>query len=80
MCYIRLESVRRHVLAAEAMTSELHELDRRVARLEGASPHLATKADLQALEATMIKWLVGVGIALLAVIVPLLLYIISRLP
>lgn len=67
-------------MAVETITIELHELDRRVARLEGSYPHLATKADLQALEATMIMWLVGIGIALLAVIVPLLLHIISRLP
>ena len=36
----------------------------RLARLEGAYPHLATKADLQTLQATLIKWIVGTGIAL----------------
>ena len=67
-------------MAVETLAPERHELDRRGARLEAAYPHLATKADLQALEASMIKWLVGIGIALLAVIAPLLLRIISRLP
>ena len=36
----------------------------RLARLEGAYPHLATKADLEGLQATLIKWIVGTGIAL----------------
>lgn len=39
-------------------------LSERVARLEGAYPHLATKADLQAMQATLIKWIVGTGIGL----------------
>lgn len=42
------------------------QLSERVARLEGAYPHLATKADLQAMQATLIKWIVGTGIALFA--------------
>lgn len=42
------------------------QLSERVARLEGAYPHLATKADLQAMQATMIKWIVGTSIALFA--------------
>ena len=38
----------------------------RLARLEGAYPHLATKADLERLQSTLIKWIVGTGIALFA--------------
>ena len=49
------------------MTSETlqnqPQLSERVAKLEGAYPHLATKADLQA---TLIKWIIGTGIALFA--------------
>ena len=67
-------------MAAETLTPENSQLDRRVARLEGAYPHLATKADLKELKTTMIKWLVGIAIALGAIIMPLLLYIIGRLP
>lgn len=67
-------------MATETIPQDLHQLDRRVSRLEGAYPHLATKADLKELETTMIKWLVGIAIALGAIIVPLLLYIIGRLP
>ena len=52
------------------MTSETlqnqPQLNERVAKLEGAYPHLATKADLQGLQATLIKWIVGTGIALFA--------------
>ena len=40
------------------------QLSETVARLEGAYPHLATKADLQAMQATLIKWIVGTGIGL----------------
>ncbi len=39
----------------------------RLARLEGAYPHLATKADLQTTQTTLIKWIVATGIAILAV-------------
>lgn len=38
----------------------------RLARLEGAYPHLATKADHEWLQAALIKWIVGTGIALFA--------------
>ena len=47
-------------------------LSERVARLEGAYPHLATKADLQAMQATLIKWIVGTGIAILIAIIAVL--------
>ncbi len=35
----------------------------RLARLEGAYEHLATKADIERLQASIIKWIVGVGLA-----------------
>ena len=41
-------------------------LSDRVSRLEGAYPHLASKADLERLQLTLIKWIVGTGIALFA--------------
>lgn len=52
-------------MASETMQNQ-PQLSERVAKLEGAYPHLATKADLQALQATLIKWIVGAGIALFA--------------
>ena len=78
-------------MATETLTPENSQLDRRVARLEGTYPHLATRADLKELETTMIKWLVGIAISIGAVIIaavgiamnsimPLLEQIISRLP
>ena len=54
-------------MATEMVSESLHpqpQLSERVARLEGAYPHLATKADLQAMQATLIKWIVGTGTAL----------------
>ena len=51
-------------MANEALQPQ-SQLSERVARLEGAYPHLATKADLQAMQATLIKWIVGTGIALI---------------
>ena len=52
-------------MASETLQNQ-PQLNERVAKLEGAHPHLATKADLQALQATLIKWIVGTGIALFA--------------
>lgn len=52
-------------MASETLQNQ-PQLNERVAKLEGAYPHLATKADLQALQATLIKWIVGTGIALFA--------------
>ena len=45
-------------------TQPVSQISECVARLEGAYPHLASKADLQAMQATLIKWIVGTGIAL----------------
>lgn len=56
-------------MATEIVNETLQQpanLSERVARLEGAYPHLATKADLQAMQATLIKWIVGTGIAMIA--------------
>ena len=52
-------------MASETLQNQ-PQLSERVAKLEGAYPHLATKADLQAMQATLIKWIVGTGIALFA--------------
>ena len=52
-------------MASETLQNQ-PQLSERVAKLEGAYPHLATKADLQGLQATLIKWIVGTGIALFA--------------
>lgn len=52
-------------MASETLQNQ-PQLNERVAKLEGAYPHLATKADLQAMQATLIKWIVGTGIALFA--------------
>lgn len=35
----------------------------RLAQLEGAYEHLATKAGIERLQASIIKWIVGVGLA-----------------
>ena len=52
-------------MASESL-QQPSQLSERVARLEGAYPHLASKADLQAMQATLIKWIGGTGIALFA--------------
>ena len=52
----------------------------RLAALEATIPHLATKADIANLQSTIIKWFVGTWVAALTVLVPLLLYILNRLP
>lgn len=57
-------------MAAEITNESLQSpstISDRVSRLEGAYPHLATtKADLERLQSTLIKWIVGTGIALFA--------------
>ena len=49
-------------------------------RLETTLSHLATKADIANLQSTIIKWFVGTWVAALTILVPLLIYILSRLP
>jgi len=55
-------------MANESLQSPSN-LSDRVSRLEGAYPHLATKADLERLQLTLIKWIVGTGIALFAALI-----------
>lgn len=52
----------------------------RLAALATTLSHLATKADIANLQSTIIKWFVGTWVAALTVLVPLLLYILNRLP
>lgn len=75
-------------MASEAMANAQSDLATRVTAMESARdaerPHLATKAELIAMEAKLIRWIVGTGIALFAALVavatPIVLYIVSRLP
>lgn len=62
--------------AAPALESD----GERLAALEATIPHLATKADIANLQSTIIKWFIGTWLAALTVLVPLLLYILNRLP
>ena len=53
------------------MVSTEHRLltvEEKVSRLEGASAHLATKADVEKLRSQLIMWFVGQGIAIVALI------------
>ena len=43
-------------------------VEEKVSRLEGASVHLATKADVEKLRSQLIMWFVGQGIAVVALI------------
>ena len=75
-------------MASETMANAHSDLATRVTAIESARgaerPHLATKAELIAMEAKLIRWIVGTGIALFAALVavatPIVLYIVSRLP
>lgn len=49
-------------------------------RLATTLSHLATKADIANLQSTIIKWFIGTWVAALTILVPLLIYILSRLP
>lgn len=68
------------MVAAPALESE----GERLAALEATIPHLATKADIANLQSTIIKWFIGTWLAALTILVamlaPLLLYILNRLP
>ncbi len=76
---------------ATAEGNQITQFSERMARIETTisteRPHLATKADVSDLKALIeqqsrqfLMWLIGAAIAMAAVIVPLLLFIISRLP
>lgn len=45
------------------------EISERVTRVEAVLPTLATKSDLAAMEVVMVRWVVGVALAIIAVIV-----------
>ena len=44
------------------MTTTTTEHGERLAKLEGAYDHLATKADIERLQVDLIKWFIGAGI------------------
>ncbi len=75
-------------MASETIAKSQPELAMRVTAIEAARdaerPHMASKAEIIAMEAKLIRWIVGTGIALFAALVavaaPSVLYIISRLP
>ena len=75
-------------MASETMSNVHTDMATRVTALESARdaerPHMATKAEIIAMEAKLIRWIVGTGIALFAALVavatPIVLYIVSRLP
>ncbi len=75
-------------MASESMANVQPDLANRLTAVESAReaerPHMATKAEIIAMEAKLIRWIVGTGIALFAALVavaaPIVLYIISRLP
>lgn len=50
-------------------------IEDRVSRLEGAYDHLATKADVAELKADLIKWMVGLMVASVAVATSLALFV-----
>ena len=75
-------------MASETLANARQDLATRVTVMESVrdaeGPHMATKAEIVAMDAKLIRWIVGTGIALFAALVavaaPILLYIISRLP
>lgn len=75
-------------MATESIANAQSDLATRVTAIEAARdaerPHMATKAEIIEMESKLIRWIVGTGIALfaalVAVAVPIVLYIISRLP
>ena len=54
--------------------------DERTAKLEGQIEYLATKEDVANASLSTIKWIVGVGVGLLAAQVSMWAYMLSRLP
>ena len=59
----------------------------RLTAIEAISPHLATKADIgdlrvdmEKMQSALIKWFIGTWLATIAILAPLLIYILSRLP
>ena len=71
-------------MASDALTQQMHQLDRRVTALEAERPHLATKADLERQTRQLIMWLVATGLVISGVLGSMFaagfFYIIERLP
>lgn len=55
-------------MAAESLESRIAPVERSVARLEGAYEHLATKADIAAVNAKLqlLQWITGIGFTIIA--------------
>ena len=47
--------------------SRMATIEERISRIEGAYDHLATKADLHALEARLIRWIIGATLSVAAI-------------
>ena len=59
----------------------------RLTAIEATLPHLATKTDIanlrvdmEKLQSPLIKWFIGTWLATIAILAPLMIYILSRLP
>lgn len=59
----------------------------RLSAIEATLPHLATKADIgdlrvdmERMQSSLIKWFIGTWLATVAILAPLLIYVLSRLP
>lgn len=59
----------------------------RLTAIEATLPHLATKTDIanlrvdmEKLQSSLIKWFIGTWLATIAILAPLMIYILSRLP
>ncbi len=48
------------------ISKQLSSIEKAVARLEAALPYLATKAEVEALRADLIKWIVGAALSSVA--------------
>lgn len=55
-------------MAAQNVESQMAPVERSVARLEGAYEHLATKADIAAVNAKLqlLQWITGIGFTIIA--------------
>lgn len=53
----------------EGMERRVSLLEQAVARIDATLPHLATKADVQAGEMRVVKWTVGVGLAVASLVI-----------
>ena len=55
-------------MAAESLESRIAPVERSIARLEGAYEHLATKADIAAVNAKLqlLQWITGIGFTVIA--------------